>query len=60
MNEKFYQYSDPDRIKAVIDTLAAVTEPERSSVMNIRRHEHGFSPSLKGLALSVRLMPVAI
>ena len=29
MNEKFYQYSDPDRIKAVVDTLAAVTEPER-------------------------------
>ena len=29
MNEKFYQYSDPDRIKAVVDTLAAITEPER-------------------------------
>ncbi len=29
MAEQFYQHSDPDRIKAVIDALAAMTEPER-------------------------------
>ena len=29
MAEQFYQYSDPDRIKGAVDTLAAMTEPDR-------------------------------
>jgi N-carbamoyl-L-amino-acid hydrolase len=29
MAEQFYQYSDPDRIKAAIDELAAMTEPDQ-------------------------------
>ncbi|MDC2981605.1 Zn-dependent hydrolase [SAR116 cluster bacterium] len=29
MVEQFYQYSDPDRIKDAVDTLAAMTEPDR-------------------------------
>ena len=29
MAEQFYQYSDPDRIKGAVDTLATMTEPDR-------------------------------
>ena len=29
MAEQFYQYSDPNRIKGAVDTLAAMTEPDR-------------------------------
>ena len=29
MVKQFYQYSDPDRIKDAVDTLAAMTEPDR-------------------------------
>ena len=29
MARQFYQYSDPDRIRGVVDALSAMTEPDR-------------------------------